>query len=401
MHLIIDNAPHPMAITEGADHRVEHANDRFCAWVGVEPGAAVGRQFADLFPDHADRGLLSLLDRSFGAAVAAKESAPATSGLAGAWQYSVWPLTRSGGPPMGLVVEIQDRTEEAESRHRLEEMSEQVREVNQRLLAAALQEQEWAEKAEVSNRAKSDFLAMMSHELRTPLSGIVGYADILDAEIGGPLSAIQHDSVNRMKVCTAHLMDLIEDVLLFAQLEAGAVQVRPERVDLCELARESAAVVEPTATNKGLKVRVSTPDHPLTAETDPRKVRQILVNLLGNAVKFTEEGEIRIDVREEPGGICCRVEDTGIGIDASDLERVFDPFAQCEQVTVRRFGGAGLGLAISRSLARMLGGDIRLKSALSVGSTFLVSIPPRLPGSTSSAGVARRRAGSRPAKPAS
>lgn len=198
----------------------------------------------------------------------------------------------------------------------------------------------------------------------------------------GPTTEKQRTSLERITACSAHLLEMIEDVLSFARVESNAVQANPERVDVDRLAREVAAIVEPLAVRKGLGVRVVVPDAALAIETDAAKLRQILLNLMGNAVKFTEAGEVRLEACADPDDgarVRLRVQDTGIGIPQQDLERIFEPFVQSEAVLTRRFGGTGLGLPISRALAVLLGGTLTTESAPGEGATFTLTLP-RSPG---------------------
>jgi PAS domain S-box-containing protein len=229
--------------------------------------------------------------------------------------------------------------------------------------------------AERASHAKSQFLAVMSHELRTPLNAVLGYADLLDAEVAGPLNEKQHAQLDRLQGSARHLCDLIDQVLGFARIEAGREEVRLATADLADLAREAAGLLQPLAAQRGLHVAVEVPDHPVPVETDPGRVRQILLNLLGNAIKYSEQGRVELRVLRDGGSLLCRVRDSGVGIDACDLERIFEPFTQVDQSTTRRVGGTGLGLPISRRLARLLGGDIVVESARGVGSTFTLRLP--------------------------
>jgi PAS domain S-box-containing protein len=378
----IQGAPHAIAVTHGPAHLLQQVNPAFCRLMGVEAEALLGRAYATALPEPAGHGPLPLLERVFRSGAAEPDVEVPRSRASGehaVWMCTVWPLDSGSGETSGLVVEVRDRTHEAESRRHLQEMADQIRLINERLLRSALQEQEWTEKAEAATRAKSDFLAMMSHELRTPLSGIVSYAEILLGEILGPVTRQQEDALRRIDSCSAHLLDMIDDVLAFAQSEAGSVQVRPARVDLWRVASEAAAIIEPLAARKGLRFLAAAPDRPLPLETDSQKVRQILLNLMGNAVKFTEEGEVRLEVFEEEAEFCLRVQDTGIGIAPEDMERIFEPFVQSEAVMTRRFGGTGLGLPISRSLARLIGGELTARSTPGQGSEFVLRLPPTPP----------------------
>jgi len=380
---LMARAPVPLAITEGKEHLLQSANPAFCRLTGVAAEEVIGRPFAAGFPQPAEGGTLELLDRVFssGEALADQELSRERPGGDGAvvWSCTVWPVDDGAGGTVGLVLEVADRSERSRGRRRLEEMAAEIREINERLLRSAIQEQEWAEQAEAGNRAKSNFMAIVSHELRTPLNGIIGYTDVLDAEVDGPLSEGQRNSLERIRCCSEQLTELIDDVLQYTQVEMHVHEVQIERVDLCELARQTLSVFEPAAAQKGLSLRSAVPEAPLAVDSDTRKLRQILLNLLGNAVKFTDRGEVLLELHEAEGVVECTVRDTGPGIPASQQERIFEPFVQAEPPTTRRFGGTGLGLAISRSLAQRLGGDVQVRSTQGEGAAFSLRIPSTPP----------------------
>jgi PAS domain S-box-containing protein len=226
-----------------------------------------------------------------------------------------------------------------------------------------------------ANAAKGEFLAVMSHELRTPLNAIIGYADLLDAGVAGDLNDAQREQLSRIRIGSKHLLRLIEEVLLFSRLEAGREEVHREALDLGGLAREAAALVEPLAREKGLDFRVDVPAQPVPVVTDGGKVHQIVLNLLSNAVKFTDEGEVGVTLHAHDGHAVLQVRDTGIGIAPENLERIWDAFSQVEQAPTRRVGGTGLGLSVTRNLARLLGGDVVVDSAPGRGSAFTLRLP--------------------------
>jgi len=226
-----------------------------------------------------------------------------------------------------------------------------------------------------ASEAKSAFLATISHELRTPLNAIIGYQSLLKEGIDGTLNESQLAQLSRIRASADHLLGLIDEVLTFSRLEAGKEVVLREEVELRPIVEEAVTMVTPLAGAKGLSVRVDVPD--ARAFTDAWKVRQILLNLLSNAVKFADGGEItvRARVKEEKAEIS--ITDTGIGVATENLERIFEPFWQVEQSSTRRAGGTGLGLSVSRSLARLLGGEVTVESKLGEGSTFTVTLPAR------------------------
>ena len=241
--------------------------------------------------------------------------------------------------------------------------------------ALAVDNAQLYENALIANRAKGDFLAVMSHELRTPLNAVVGYSDLLLLGISGPLPGESAKYVERMQIAAKHLIQLIEQILTYSRMEAGREEVHVESVDVGALARDAAALVEPLATEKGLRFTVTVADGAPVIETDAAKVRQILLNMLANAVKFTEHGSITLEARWSDDHVTFDVEDTGIGIPAEFIEKVFDPFWQVQQQKNRRAGGSGLGLTVSRRLARLLEGELEAVHSSRDGTRFRLTLP--------------------------
>jgi signal transduction histidine kinase len=241
--------------------------------------------------------------------------------------------------------------------------------------AVALRNARLLDAAQAASRAKSDFIATMSHELRTPLNAVLGHLQLLEMEIHGPMTEQQQEAVRRIEAASRHLRGLIEEVLSFAKLEAGRIPVRVEETDLCALATEVAAVIEPLATEKSLRFVLDPCEPHLPVRTDPDKVRQVLINLAGNAVKFTDEGEVRITVRGDDDEAVLSVADTGPGISREDRGRLFRPFEQLASGFSRPHGGTGLGLYLCGRYASMIGGRIEVDSTPGEGSTFSLVLP--------------------------
>jgi PAS domain S-box-containing protein len=229
--------------------------------------------------------------------------------------------------------------------------------------------------AEAASLAKSQFLAVMSHELRTPLTAIIGNADLVAEGIWGPVNAKQAAQLGRVKASAWHLVTIIDEILTYARTEAGKEIARLVPVDVVELASETLSLLEVEAAGRGIDLKFHAPAGDWRFETDPGKLRQILLNLVGNALKFTDEGEVALTVETTGPKLLVHVRDTGDGIAPEHVDRIFEPFWQVDQTTTRRQGGTGLGLPVSRRLARLLGGDVTVSSTVGEGSTFTVHLP--------------------------
>ena len=233
--------------------------------------------------------------------------------------------------------------------------------------------------AERANNSKTDFLAVMSHELRTPLTAIMGYEELLSDGITGPVTELQRQQLGRINASARHLLGLIDEILTFARVDIGRERVRWESMSVNHTLGDAAALVEPMAAAKDISFIVELLDEDQAIQTDGTKLRQMLVNLLSNGIKFTEEGEVRVSCGIANGILEVRIADTGCGIAADNIEDVFEPFWQAEQTATRKTGGTGLGLSVTRKLARLLGGDVTVASRVGTGSTFLLTLPMKAP----------------------
>jgi PAS domain S-box-containing protein len=343
---VLDLAGRLLSINEGA-RRLMQVDDL---------GAYLGRNFLDFWSggerDAAER---ALAEARSGGEGRFEGFCPTARGEPRWWDQVVTAIPDAEGRPFRLLVVSRD--------------------VSAR--KAAAEELRMArDAAEAASRAKSQFLAVMSHELRTPLTGIIGFADLLGSDIWGPTSDKQRAQIARIKSGAWHLVSIIEEILTFSRMEAGKEGVSLQRVNLVCCVRESVELLHPQAAEKGIELRVVGDEMDAEIETDVGKLRQMVLNLAGNAVKFTERGVVEISIECASPDMVVRVRDTGPGIPPDKVERIFEPFVQVDQTNTRTKGGTGLGLTVCRSLAQLLGGDVILEeSTPGEGSTFALRLP--------------------------
>ncbi len=258
------------------------------------------------------------------------------------------------------------RTRELEDANR--EMEARIAERTRELAVAT-------EQARESDRLKSAFLATMSHELRTPLNSIIGFTGILLQGLPGPLNAEQAKQLGMVQESARHLLALINDVLDLSKIEAGEMLLAPAPFDPRETLAKVAGLVAPLAGKAGLDLRIECSRAPGKVWADPRRFEQVVLNLVQNAIKFTEHGSVTVSCVREGADLRLTVSDTGIGIRPEDLGRLFRPFHQIDAGLARRREGSGLGLSICRRLVEMMGGSITVESRPGEGSAFTVRIP--------------------------
>jgi signal transduction histidine kinase len=286
------------------------------------------------------------------------------------------PLISSTSVPLGIIALGFETPNafDADQRAYISAIGDQATQAFERVRLLAT-EHNARESAEEANRAKTQFLATMSHELRTPLNAISGYAELLSLGLRGPTTPEQQEDLGRIMRSQRHLLSVINDILNFARLEAGHVEYRVTNVSVAEIVGDLESLIKPQLTAKQLTFECQQVSRDIVACSDAEKVRQVLLNLLANAVKFTTPGgRICIETGQDATRVFIRVLDTGIGIPADRRGAIFEPFVQLHRTLAQPAEGTGLGLAISRDLARGMGGELTVESESGRGSTFTLTL---------------------------
>jgi len=228
---------------------------------------------------------------------------------------------------------------------------------------------------EVASQHKSQFLANMSHELRTPLNAVLGYTELILDNIYGDMSEKMRGVLERVQSNGKHLLGLINDVLDLSKIEAGQLTLSLDDYSIKDVVQNVFTVVEPLATEKKLALKIELPNDLPTAHGDHRRLTQVLLNLVGNAIKFTDSGEVAIEAAASNGSYTLSVRDTGPGIDPADQVKIFEEFQQADSSSTKSKAGSGLGLSIAKRIVAMHGGQIWVESARGRGSTFFIKVP--------------------------
>ena len=376
---VFQRAPSFIVAFRGPDQVFEFVNEAYYQLVGHRD--IVGKPLADAIPEIRDQGFIELLEqvRHTGEPWVGRESPVELQRTPGAPTETRYldmvfqALTDADGTRSGVVAHGSDVTAHVMARREIERVLEESE------LARADAEAARGE-AEAAARAKGEFLAVMSHELRTPLNAIGGYAELMEMGLRGPITEQQRSDLGRIQASQRHLLGLINQVLNYTRIETGTVQYDVQSIPVTEALAAAEALVIPQVRARRLAFVLDRCDPAVRVLADREKVQQILLNLLSNAIKFTEPGgELRVETRFDDVVVAISVHDSGMGIASDKLGSVFEPFVQVNQHLTRPHEGVGLGLAISRDLARGMGGDLTAESTIDVGSRFTLTLPVARP----------------------
>ncbi|HYO10214.1 MAG TPA: ATP-binding protein [Tepidisphaeraceae bacterium] len=376
-----DSGVTAMGIAEivGNDIVVVSANAMTASLYGRPAAQLVGRRISNLgAPPEVTRLYIEKYDEARRRGAAAQFQYGRRTPLGERWfSAAVCPIASPGAArrfSYVLLDETDRRAAEVALRQHIEQLAQAKATLEKQSAALA----EARDQADAASRAKSQFLANMSHEIRTPMTAILGYADLLADPATGDAQRQQWTGVVRRNA--RHLLELINGILDLSKIESGRMTLESVWCDPAQIVGDVVETLRPRAVEKGLSLRLDFEGAaPRRTTSDPLRLRQVLLNLVGNAVKFTEAGEVLVRVTSDPadGTLQFEVRDTGIGISAEELARLFRPFTQADESTTRRFGGTGLGLAITRRLVAMLNGTLEVSSEVGIGTTFRVTLPVR------------------------
>jgi signal transduction histidine kinase/CheY-like chemotaxis protein len=389
-------SPQPMVAVEGTTHLVRHFNEAFARLVGKNRTELLGRSFAEAVPEGDNNGCLALLNRVYHTGTPENlieqqhgQTPPAY------WSYVVWAILGLDDCPAGVIIQVTDVTETAIFRR-------QVTEMNQALVLSSVRQHELTEAAEASeveyrrlceisqeqaaaladmDHRKDEFLAMLGHELRNPLAPILNAALLLRMHSNsnrqqGIEDPVLHQSVNIIERQVRQLAHLIDDLLEVSRITTGRIQLHLERIAAAGVITNSVATVRLLIDQRKHELTVSLPTEAIWLDADAARLEQVVVNLLTNAAKYTDAGgHIWVTLQQEDNAAVLRVRDTGLGIAAEILPRIFDLFTQAERTLDRSQGGLGIGLALVQRLVELQGGTVEASSVLGQGSEFVVRLP--------------------------
>jgi len=389
-------SPQPMVAVEGTTHIVRHVNEAFARLAGKKRTDLIGRLFAEAVPEGENNGCLALLDRVYrsGKSETLVEQQHGQSQTV-YWSYAVWAILGLDEHPAGVIIQVTDVTETAIFRG-------QATEMNEALILSSVRQHELTEATEASevkyrrlfetsqvqaaalaviDRRKDEFLAMLGHELRNPLAPILNAAFLLRLQcdrdsLQGIESPILNQSVSIIERQVGQLARLIDDLLEVSRITTGRIQLHQERIAVAGVVENALATVRSLIDERKHELTLSLPTQTIWLYVDPARLEQVVVNLLTNAAKYTNDGgHIWLTVQHEGAEAVIRVRDTGVGISPEILPHIFDLFTQAERTLDRSQGGLGIGLALVQRLLEMQGGTVSVSSALGNGSEFVVRLP--------------------------
>ena len=376
-HTIFDSVP-AMIWYKDKDGTILRANKCAAESIGLHVREVIGKNYYDLFDTvnnksrHKDMEVILSGKVSCGKIREFRTSTGQTR-----WAIADRiPYRDDDGNVAGVIVFAQDITERKIAEEKLKTANNRIEDVNRELQASVDKANMYAEEAIAANKVKSEFLANMSHEIRTPMNAIIGFGDLL-AE--ADLSDDQMEYINIIQQSSENLLDLINDILDFSKIEAGKLSIYIKPTDPRELLDEISNLFRQTSIDKNIDFEVFGNKIPPLIGTDPVRLRQCLINLISNAIKFTDSGHVHVhasvEKNEDKSWLRFDIDDTGIGIAPEQQERIFESFAQAEEHTTVKYGGTGLGLAITRKLVNLLDGRIELISEYGKGSRFSIILP--------------------------